>query len=165
MSLLTGTTNAGSRVTSTRMDTWRPGELPALSVYTLDESVDDASLQTAPRELTRELELKIVAWVADKDSAPAGDAMDDIAMQVESVMDVDPYLGGRCVESILGDTTVQILADGDPLLGLLTMTYRVTYRTSPVAPTLPAFAAAGITTQVVGAGADNAAHDLAEVPQ
>jgi hypothetical protein len=41
----------------------------------------------------------------------------------------------------------------------VTLTYSVTYRTSPVAPTLDDFTRAGVVHRPVGASDDNAAHD------
>lgn len=161
---LAGATAAGARVQGTRVEPHRKSQLPAISVYTLREPVDlDASAGTAPRELTRDVKVEIVGWVAHSDANPVDDAMDDLAEQIEAAMDADPYLGGKAGDSVLEETVMQVLEDdgrSDPLIGIVTLTYSVTYRTSPAAPDdLDDFNRVGATHQIVGAGDDNAAHD------
>lgn len=158
---LTGTTAAGARVSSTRVDPHKRGELPAISVYTLREPISDVS-DTAPRELTRDVKVEIVGSVASHESDTLADAMDDLAEQIETAIDADPYLDGAAADSVLEGTTIQVLEDNggsSPLVGIITLTYAVTYRTSPAAPTLDDFRRVGATHQAPGAVDSNAAHD------
>lgn len=87
--LVAGSTAAGARVTTTRVEPHKKTELPAISVYSLSEEVKEWE---APRELTRELKLEIAGWVAHSDTYPADQAMDDLAAQIEAVMNADWYL-------------------------------------------------------------------------
>lgn len=131
--LLKGKTTAGERVDTTRVDTWRDNELPAISVYTTVEDVDDASIETAPRELTRDVEVEVVGVVSS--SERMDDAMDALALQIETVMHADPFLGGVAGDSILTGTEANIHNEGKRLIGIVVLTYKVTYRTlAPEAP-------------------------------
>lgn len=140
--IVAGATVAGSRVYPSRVLPLRGIELPAIAVYTLDETVSGDSLATAPRELTRDLSVVIEAWVkagavTDPKVEQVDDRMDELAEQIETIMHADPYLGGEAGESILTGTETEIVEEGDRTLGLLLLSYRVTYRTlAPIAPVL-----------------------------
>jgi hypothetical protein len=161
--LLLGQTVAGARVTATKVEPHRPGQLPAISVYTMNEPVRDATTG-APRELTRDVEAQLVGWiVVDGSAADPMDPIDDFAEQIEAVMDADRFLAGTAFDSVLTDTEIEILKEGgaDPLVGRLTLTYTVTYHTVPgaVSPTND-YLRTGATTKITGAGDDNTVSDL-----
>ena len=127
-------TAAGARVHASRVFHHRKGDLPVISVYTLEETVDADSQQTAPRELTRRVALVIEGWVKAEPAAPgaqpnADNALDDLAEEIEAVMHADPYLGDEAGDSILTDTDTEMVEGGGEMMGLLIMTYSVTYRT------------------------------------
>lgn len=155
-------TAAGARVQGTRVEPSRSRDLPAISVYTLGDETDmEISEQSAPRELTRDLNLEIVAIVAHADSYPADDAMDDIAEQIEAVMDQNRYLSGTAAESILTGTVMEVAeADGksDPLVGFVALTYKVKFRTDATLPDAkPAdFTDINATTTIQGGVPDTA---------
>jgi len=155
---LTNATAAGNRVSATRMDPHRKSDLPAISVYTLREPTDPGSSSTAPRELTRDVKVEIAGWVVHSDALPLDDAMDDLAEQIEMAMDADPFLGGAAGDSFLESTEMQVREpDGasDPLIGIITLTYSVTYRTIPSAPAnLDDFLTVVQSTPIVGGVAD-----------
>lgn len=140
--LVAGATVAADRVFPSRILPLRALNLPAIAVYTNDDVVDPDSLQTSPRELTRELEVVIEGWVAagavtDPAVEQVDDLMDDLAEEIETIMHLDPYLGDTVSESILANTETEIVEEGARTLGLLLMTYSVTYRClAPVAPVL-----------------------------
>jgi len=124
--LIAANTAAAARVSSTRVDPIAGvTELPTLSVYSLSEEVDkELSDDSAPRELTRMLKLEIAGWVQHRDSYSADDAMDDLAEQVEAVMDVNWLVPAALAISAVDHTTGQFtiaahgLATGDRLLGV-----------------------------------------------
>jgi hypothetical protein len=143
---LVNRTDAGQRVFPSRVTSLRRvKDLPAISVYMLTEDVDAESLNTAPRELTRQSPLIIEAWVNPGDDPDV--AMDDLSEQIETAMHADPYFfdGPRFAangitpidpaplplvsESYLTATEMELLEMGDRLMGFLAMTYLVTYRT------------------------------------
>lgn len=159
VALLTNVTSAEDRVQGTRVEPNSPRKTPALSVYTLHDPVDqELSSGTAPRELTHDLQLEIAGWVEHKDSYPVDDAMDDLAEQIQEAMDGDRYLNGTAAESVLVETVMQVAEDNgrsDPLIGIVTLTYSVTYRESPATPaSLDAFVTANVTQKLVGGVAD-----------
>jgi len=124
--LLDGETDAKSRVYASRIIPYREIELPAISVYTLDES---STADNATQEITRELELVIEGIVAIVDPMRADDELDALAEQIEAAMDEDIFLKGDAGYSYLASTSMEILDDSDRLVGLVTLTYTVTYHT------------------------------------
>lgn len=126
--LIAGATAAADRVYPTRVVPHRRGSLPVLSVYTLEETVDPESANTAPRELTRDVTLRIEGWVQAGAEA-VDDQLDDLAEEVEAIMEIDPFLDGTCVQSVLAETETEVIQEGDRLIGVLLMAYTVTYRT------------------------------------
>ncbi len=124
---LVGKTQAAERVYETRIVPWRRLELPAIAIYTLDEEVDPSSASTAPRELTRTVDLAIEAYVKQGDNVD--DALDDIALEIERAMHADETLRGKASDSILASTQLGIVAEGEKTAGVAGLLYRVTYYT------------------------------------
>lgn len=149
VALLTNATAAGARVSSTRVEPYRDNELPAISVYTLHEIIRDGADTASPRELTRDVKLEIAGWVRRRADYPVDVAMDDLALQIETAMDTDRYLGGAAGESVLEGTEMDPDPQGgDPLVAVITLTYSVTYRTSPSDSALDDFLRAKATHQL-----------------
>lgn len=151
--LITASTAAGARVRGTRVDPHKKGGLPAIGVYTLNDTVDeDKATQT---EDTHDLTLEVAGWVAHTDQIPADDAMDDLAEQIEAAMAVDPYLGGKAGNVRLLQTEMEIVEENgasDPLIGIVVLTYAIEYRSSlTVSTALDDFETVG-TTDVPGGG-------------
>jgi hypothetical protein len=141
--LIVANTAAGARVTNSRRDDYRKGDLPAISVYTDEETVDQEQSNTAPREYTRDLTMDIVGWVFPGDNVDNG--LDDLAVQIEAMMDGDRYLGtippladtARAANTTLQSTKRAIRNEGDTPVGVIKLSYLVTYRWfAPQAPTL-----------------------------
>jgi hypothetical protein len=126
---LMGETSAEDRVFSERVIPYKRNELPILAVYTVGEDVDAGSLATSPRELTRQLHVAIEGWVAPGSDGAVEDVLDSLAAEVEAAIHADPYLGGLCADLVLEGTEPDIGREGDRLMGLIVLTYRVTYRT------------------------------------
>jgi hypothetical protein len=146
------------------MAPFRQLELPAIAIYALEESVDPESASTAPRELTRKLQLAIeIVVVANAD---VDDALDDLCAAVEKAIDADEWFGGTCAGSILASTAIGISEEGNRPTGHAVLTYAVTYRTdAPAAADLPAladFSKAHVETSLAGAQApaDRAVDDI-----
>ncbi len=126
---LLGETDAGSRVSASRMAPPQNAELPCLSVYTDDETVDPASKNTTPRELRRTVTLAIEGWV----SVPAGDALDDafdaLALEIETAMDADADLDQTVYSCVLDRTEMGVKMDGNRPMGCVRLEYTATYLT------------------------------------
>lgn len=153
---LTDATAAGSRVYDTQIDPHRKGSLPAISVYTLSEPVEPDAANTAPRELTRVPNVEIAGWVSGGDGSAVARAMDNLAGEIEAAMDADRYFAGTAGESVLEGTEMEIRAENgrsDPLIGIVVLTYSVTYRTIP-AVALDDFLRVKATHRVVGGVSD-----------
>lgn len=125
--LLIGATAAGARVFPSRVLPLRTPELPTIAVYTADESVEEGSRQSAPRELERLVSVVVEAWVAPADDVD--DAMDDIAEQIEVALHADPYWGGVVGDSILTGSETEVVGQGDRRMGLVILTYAAIYHT------------------------------------
>jgi hypothetical protein len=170
VSLLTNRTGAGDRVQGTKLQPYsaKRNELPAIAVYTVSEASDRDNAR-APRQLARELEVQIAAAaVLQTATIDPGKPLDALAKQIEAVIDADPFLGGAVGDrgAVLESTEVSFPdLHADPVIGIITLTYSVTYYTSPEPANLDDFITAGATTQIAGAGADNAAHDLIVVQE
>jgi hypothetical protein len=124
---LIGHTDAGTRVSETRMEPLKVSELPAVSVYSENEVVSPDSKNTAPRELARDLDLAVVGWV--RATADVDDALDALALQIERVMHADSTFGGVASDSLLSSTETGIKVDGDRPMGAVKMVYTVRYYT------------------------------------
>lgn len=122
-------TSAGARVYETRMIPWREIELPAIAIYTLDETVDPDSKSTSPRRIYRTMQLEIVA--AARASNNVDDDLDTLAMQIEAAMNYDETLGGSCGDSILSATEMAIESVGNKPIGMVRMVYSVSYEYQP----------------------------------
>lgn len=128
--LVAANTAAGSRVYKTRKVPHRLPELPAISVYTLEESVDPESATTAPRYLTRRMQLMIEAVMECDPDENIDDALDDMALEIERAMHADDSLDGTCMDSIPAGTEIEVAIQGQREIGLLQLTYTVTYETN-----------------------------------
>jgi hypothetical protein len=148
--VFTYATPAQNRVSETRVFEWKVSELPAISVYTLDETVEPESETTAPRELTRILLLG-VEFSVEAGTNP-DDAVDAMCQQVERAMHKDETFGGACGRSILQSTEI-VVQKSTKLIGNVLLVYRVKYYTyAPEAEdtTLDAFESAGVEYKVTG---------------
>jgi hypothetical protein len=130
--LLTPPTSAGARVYPTRVVPYKEGELPAIAVYTLTEDLgeDDA----APSQTTRQLDLVVEGWVAQSDDAAIDDDIDDLATEIEAAIEAasttTEILGGLASELELVRTEMAVNRDGRQLMGIVILTYAVTYQAS-----------------------------------
>jgi hypothetical protein len=172
-------TSAGERVFKTRQDPLRTWELPAISVYSVEEPVNEKSKSTAPRELERDLRVEIVGWV--KATENVDDALDALALEIETAMDLDPNLRvtvddelcPRAFDSILEGTSFAERLEGERPMGSVVLTYVCTYHTQSRLP-LPTepFELAGVTINVDGEqlppvdpNPDDRPQDLVDIPQ
>jgi hypothetical protein len=166
-------TAAGERVYKTRQDPLRTWELPAISVYSVDEPINEKSKSTAPRELERDVRFEIVGWV--KASENVDDALDALALQIEAAMDLDPNLHvlvddelcARAFDSILEGTTLAEKMEGERPMGMVALTYVCTYHTQKRLPLPTAdfeLAATQISLGGTQSDPDDRAKDEIEIP-
>jgi hypothetical protein len=151
--LISANTAAADRVTPTRVEPLGKN-LPAISVYALgDENDVETATNSAPRQNNRTLKLEITAWVAHRDSAPCDDAMDDIAEQIEAAMAADSYLADTAADCVYESTVIAVVeVDGhsDPEVGIIVLTYQVTFNAYEGATATDDFESADVQQAPVG---------------
>lgn len=150
-------TAAGARVFKTRLSPIRGLELPALNVYT-DDEVSDAK-NTAPVELARVVPVVVEGWVAL--TSGVDDALDALALQIETAMDSDSSFGDT-VESTLTLTQFGYKLEGERQMGCVHLEYTTTYRTNArLGVSADEFDTADVQTSLGGTQATaDQAHDL-----
>jgi|SRR5665213_256377 len=118
----------GTKVFGNRARKILRNECPCLIVYTNKEPAS-VSLES-PREYMRNLELAIEIVVAV--NAAADDDLDDqvdaFAVLIEAVIFTDYTQGGFCEDTILGDTDLDIIDDGEKPIGAGKITFQMPYR-------------------------------------
>ena len=150
-------TAAGARIFETRQAPIKTAQLPAISVYVDSESVSEDSDKSAPRELKRVAIIAVEGWVWASDSVD--DSLDDLALEIETAMDIDLNFGETAFDSVLQSSDFGIKLDGERPMGAVRLEYKVTYHTDlRVAEAADDFATADVQYSLAG---DQAALDQA----
>ena len=123
---ITSLSTTGSNVYETRYFPLQTGNLPALIVYTLDETVEDYTLGQNTRTQFRALNLIIEAHC--RGTANIDDTLDTIAEEVEEAMVTDITRGGNAKDTKLVATEVDF-DTASQKTGLMRLTYLITYNT------------------------------------
>lgn len=131
---LVNKTDAAERVFATRQVPWQRTELPGISVYALEEEVDAGASLLPPfgsgeaRILSRNLQLAVVAIVSLTEKVD--DALDAIALEIETAIDAAPSFGVAAVkDSVLAATEIEIVEEATRPVGVVRLTYNVEYHT------------------------------------
>jgi len=129
---LKGRTVAGEHVSATRLSPQRAALIPAVCVYAIDEVADGVVGNTLRRIVT----MAVDAWV--QTTAPEGidDALDDIALEVETALDAQPTLGLDFVFRTLRleSTDFGMKLETDRPQGCVQLKFSVVYQTDPRGP-------------------------------
>jgi len=123
---ITSLSTTGSNVYETRYFPLQTGNLPALIVYTLDETVEDYTLGQNTRTQFRALNLIIEAHC--RGTANIDDTLDTIAEEVEEAMVTDITRGGHAKDTKLVATEVDF-DTASQKTGLMRLTYLISYNT------------------------------------
>ena len=123
---ITSLSTTGSNVYETRYFPLQTGNLPALIVYTLDETVEDYTLGQNTRTQFRALNLIIEAHC--RGTANIDDTLDTIAEEVEEAMVTDITRGGNAKDTKLVSTEVDV-DTASQKTGLMRLTYLISYNT------------------------------------
>lgn len=117
----------GDRVYGNRSRKIFRNECPCILVYTGKENAE--IVNESPREYKRSLELAVEVVMAT--SAEADDGIDDqfdaLAVAVEKAVFTDETQGGNCDDTILGDTDLDIIDDGEKPIGAGKITFTMPY--------------------------------------
>lgn len=119
----------GSVVPNRADPSWQE-DLPAFSVYTTSEEIEE--LTQAPRELKRTLELAVECAGEGESESDLSDKLDDYAEIVENIMGLNETLGGTCSDLILSRTRMKIAEEGEVLTGAVVLFFDVVYVTPVV---------------------------------
>lgn len=143
-------TAAGANVFVSRTRKISASSLPAILVYTRQETAEE--FNTAPRELKRTLTvgIEIVARADDE----LDDTLDDLAQEVERIMSENQLLADddgdpeseRCSDIAYTGAEITLTGDGDNQHGACVLSYDVTYYTKDVSEGV---AGAGVPSHVV----------------
>ena len=123
---ITSLATTGSNVYETRYFPLQTGNLPALIVYTLDETVEDYTIGQNTRTQFRSLNLIIEAHC--RGTANIDDTLDTIAEEVEEAMVTDITRGGNAKDTKLVATEVDF-DTASQKTGLMRLTYLISYNT------------------------------------
>jgi len=123
--LLLNNTSAGSKVYESRIYPLDDPKLPAILIYTKQESVGDQMSMSKPRTQHRELQLTIEVYV--KANSNIDETADGLALEVEQIIGNDPTPGGLVKDSILSTTEIQYSDEGEKPIAVITLTFAVLY--------------------------------------
>ena len=123
---ITSLSTTGSNVYETRYFPLQTGNLPALIVYTLDETVEDYTIGQNTRTQFRALNLIIEAHC--RGTANIDDTLDTIAEEVEEAMVTDITRGGHAQDTKLVSTDIEF-DTASQKTGLMRLTYLISYNT------------------------------------
>ncbi len=128
---LIGNTSAGNNVFEARVYPLNDPKLPALLIYTKQETIGEQSI-SHPRTQQRELELTIEAYV--KVRGNVDEVTDNLAMEIEQVISADPTLGGLVKDTALDTTETQFSDDGEKPVAVAILTFSVLYTVKETNP-------------------------------
>jgi hypothetical protein len=132
--LIAANTSAANRVKKTQLAPQPEALLPAITISSQDEETDPASRTSSPRELKRRHTVEIVGWAAVEPNGAIDDALDALALEIETAMDGDVWLANTAFDSVLTTTELGLSLDGRRPMGAVRLTYEVTYHTDIRSP-------------------------------
>ena len=129
---VTGLTTTGSRVYQSRVYPLADANLPGLLVYSTSESSEPDVMTSGNRTLFRELEIVIEGYA--KATSNLDDTLDTITDEIETAMAADRTVNSLARDATLASTAITLIGEGEKPVGVVTLTYRVTYRNAMNAP-------------------------------
>ena len=121
---LTGLTTTGSNVYESRVYTLQDNTLPALVIFTKEETSEPIVIGT-DRVMSRELSVVVEAYC--KATSNFDDTIDTISKEVEEAIAADRTLGGLAKDTYLESTEIEFNAEGEKPLGYVSMTFLTNY--------------------------------------
>lgn len=123
--LLLNNTSAGDKVYESRIYPLDDPKLPAILVYTKQESVNDQMSVSKPRTQHRELQLVIEVYV--KANSNIDETADGLALEIEQIIGAAPSIGGLVKDTILNTTEIQYSDEGEKPIAVIILTFAVLY--------------------------------------
>lgn len=118
-----GNTAAGSNVYPNRETLLWESELPAVLVYTKEETADPRSLSGS--QSIRTLEMVIEAKVMATENVD--DDIDDLCAEIEDLLSANPSLSGNALSCIYKSTNIDLDSSSENQKGTAILTYQVKY--------------------------------------
>ncbi len=129
--VLTGLTTTGSNVFETRVYPLENTNLPALVIYTKNETSEPIVISTN-RLMSRELELIVEIYV--KQTSNFDDQVDKICKEVEVAISADTTLNGLAKDCFLQSTEIEYNTEGEQPLSYAVLTFLTNYYVQETAP-------------------------------
>jgi hypothetical protein len=134
---VTGLTTTGARVFQSRIRNLAAADLPALRIYTDQETVEDGSILDVPWEQRRTILLRCEAVA--KAAANLDDTLDLMCKEVEVAIAANSTLGGLALlHCSLASTEIQMDGNSEVPAGMATMSWKIEAFTMSNAPDVPA---------------------------
>ena len=125
---LTGLSTTGSNVFETRIYPNELAKLPLLNIYSNTETSELSSIG----KIERNLEIMVEGFA--KATANIDEALDTISKEVEVAMANDLTRGGHAKDTFLSNTEYELENIGNQQLGVIKMTFNVSYLTTKTDP-------------------------------
>ena len=129
--VLTGLTTTGTNVFETRIYPLSKTNLPALAIYTKNETSEPIVISTN-RLMSRELELIVEVYV--KQTSNFDDQVDKICKEVEVAISADTTLNGLAKDCFLQSTEIEYNTEGEQPLSYAVLTFLTNYYVQETAP-------------------------------
>ena len=123
-STLTGLTTTGSNVFQSRVYPIENTKLPCLLIYTTEETSEPLTTNP-PRAIEKVLSLVVEGYV--KANTNFDDTIDTICEEVEEALFTDRLINDLALDSFLVNTDISYNGEGDNPLGIVVMTFQITY--------------------------------------
>jgi hypothetical protein len=128
---LTGLTTTGSNVFESRVYPLENANLPALIIYTKEESSEPIVIGTQ-RLMSRELSVVVEGYA--KATSNFDDTIDTISKEVEAAIAADRTLDGLAKDTYLESTEIEFNSEGEKPLGYVSLTFLTNYYVKENAP-------------------------------
>ena len=129
--VLNNLTTTGSNVFETRIYPLENTNLPALVIYTKDETSEPIVISTN-RLMSRQLELVVEIYV--KQTSNFDDEIDKICKEVEVAISADTTLNGLAKDCFLQSTSIEYNTEGEKPLAFASLTFLTNYYVNETRP-------------------------------
>jgi hypothetical protein len=127
--LVAGGTDAGGRVFTGRVDPLFRSDLPAILIYSTEESVEREDIEEVGlRKRTAQVVVKGAVRASAGAEIGFDDQLDALAEQIEAVMDANPLLNQTAETVWFDETEFSLSGESEDLLGVVSLTYSISYR-------------------------------------
>ena len=132
--ILMGLETTGSRVFQSRLYALQNSDVPALRIYTKQETNENQTLISPALQLRK---LVLVVECCAKQSIDIDDVLDSMARQVERKLAQNQTLGGICKYIQLQSTEIGLSKEAEKPIGICALNYEVAYLTNEDEPNKP----------------------------